>query len=60
MRKSWAQLYAPFIVLAMIQALIIAVAPSRGGGNDQNLAALERGSASGGFATGSGSDFDAG
>ena len=30
MRKSWAQLYAPFLVLAVVQAMFIAVAPSRG------------------------------
>jgi hypothetical protein len=29
-RKSWLQLYAPFLVLALVQALLIAVAPSRG------------------------------
>ncbi len=31
MRKSWAQLYAPFLVLMIVQALFVAVAPSRGG-----------------------------
>lgn len=40
MRKSWIQLYAPFIVLALIQALFIAVAPSRGGGDATDLQAL--------------------
>lgn len=30
MRKSWLQLYAPFLVLALVQALLIVVAPSRG------------------------------
>lgn len=30
MRKSWLQLYAPFIILGLIQALLIVVAPSRG------------------------------
>jgi hypothetical protein len=30
MRKSWAQLYAPFLVIALVQAMFIAVAPSRG------------------------------
>jgi hypothetical protein len=30
-RKSWLQLYAPFLVLALVQALLIVVAPSRGG-----------------------------
>ena len=41
MRKSWIQLYAPFIVLAMVQAMLIAVAPSRGGGDGGNdLSAL--------------------
>jgi hypothetical protein len=29
-RKSWLQLYAPFLVLALVQALLIVVAPSRG------------------------------
>lgn len=37
MRKSALQLYAPFLVLALVQALLIAVAPSRGPGDD-NLA----------------------
>ena len=32
MRKSWLQLYAPFLVLALVQALLIVVAPSRGEG----------------------------
>jgi hypothetical protein len=30
MRKSWVQLYAPFLVLMIVQALFVAVAPSRG------------------------------
>ena len=30
MRRSWVQLYAPFLVLAAVQAMFIAVAPSRG------------------------------
>ncbi len=33
MRKSWLQLYAPFLVLALVQALLIVVAPSRGAGD---------------------------
>ena len=54
MRKSWIQLYAPFIVLALIQALFIAVAPSRGGGNATDLQALggSGGSEGGGFESG--------
>lgn len=35
MRKSWLQLYAPFLVLALIQALLIVVAPSRGDDRSQ-------------------------
>ena len=38
MRKSWLQLYAPFLVLALVQALLIVVAPSRGEGSS-NLSA---------------------
>lgn len=51
MRKSWIQLYAPFIVLALIQALFIAVAPSRGGGGATDLEALGggNGTSAGGF-----------
>ena len=41
MRKSWLQLYAPFLVLALVQALLIVVAPSRG----QSTAELSSGSA---------------
>lgn len=37
MRTSWARLYAPFLVLALVQGLIIAVAPSNGG-SSQDLA----------------------
>jgi hypothetical protein len=48
MRASWVRLYAPFLVLALVQGLFIAVAPSRGG-DDQSLAAL--GDATGGFGT---------
>lgn len=33
MRKSFLQLYAPFLALAVVQALLIAVAPSRGPGS---------------------------
>ncbi len=32
-RSSWLRLYAPFLVLALVQGLFIAVAPSRGGGD---------------------------
>ncbi|MFP5326447.1 MAG: hypothetical protein ACLGHT_03065, partial [Acidimicrobiia bacterium] len=48
MRKSWIQLYAPFIVLALVQALFIAVAPSRGGGGATDLEALGGGGGSSG------------
>lgn len=58
MRKSWIQLYAPFIVLALIQALFIAVAPSRGGGDGTNLEAL--GGGSGGTGEFAGGDTAAG
>ncbi len=51
MRKSWAQLYAPFLVLVVVQALLIAVAPSRGP-QGQNLTALGGPAASGAFAPG--------
>jgi len=40
-RKSWLQLYAPFLVLALVQALLIVVAPSRG----ESSADLSAGSA---------------
>ena len=46
MRKSWIQLYAPFLVLMMVQALFVAVSPSRGP-QQQDLAALNGSSASG-------------
>jgi hypothetical protein len=53
MRKSWAQLYAPFLVLVVVQALFIAVAPSRGP-QGTNLAAT------GGFSAGTGADTGTG
>lgn len=63
-RTSWVKLYAPFLVLALVQGMFIAVAPSRGGGQ-QDLSTLGTGdfSANGGngdFAGGSdlGGDFD--
>lgn len=61
MRKSWIQLYAPFIVLALIQALFIAVAPSRGGGDATDLQALGGGGGTeaGGF-EGGGTDAGGG
>lgn len=46
MRASWVRLYAPFLVLALVQGLFIAVAPSRGS-NSQELSAL--GDTTGGF-----------
>ena len=55
MRKSWIQLYAPFIVLALVQALFIAVAPSRGGGDATDLQAL-----GGGGGTDTGGGFESG
>ena len=36
MRKSWVQLYAPFLVLMIVQALFVAVAPSRGPSSSAN------------------------
>lgn len=45
-RKSWLQLYAPFLVLALVQALLIVVAPSRG----QSSAELSAGGALNGSA----------
>lgn len=67
MRKSWVQLYAPFIVLAMVQALFIAVAPSRGPSRS-TLASLGgapgtpsfTGDAAGGGLDDSGGAFDGG
>jgi hypothetical protein len=67
MRTSWVRLYAPFLVLALVQGLFIAVAPSRGGG-DQALSTFGAGApleGGGGFdssgnpISGSG-DFDSG
>lgn len=46
MRKSWVQLYAPFLVLMLVQALFVAVSPSRGP-QDQSLASLNGANASG-------------
>ncbi len=60
MRTSWVKLYAPFLVLALVQGMFIAVAPSRGGGQ-QNLATLGSGgdfSAGGGAGGGSVDGFD--
>lgn len=39
MRKSWIQLYAPFLALMLVQALFVAVSPSRGP-QEQSLSAL--------------------
>jgi hypothetical protein len=73
MRKSWVQLYAPFLVLAIVQALFIAVAPSRGGqgnsvaafgsGTGSSPSASSSGGAGGGstdFSSTGGSTADAG
>ncbi len=49
MRKSWVQLYAPFLVLMIVQALFIAVAPSRGPSATTDVSA---GSTPNGFAAG--------
>lgn len=45
MRKSWIQLYAPFIALAALQAVIIVAAPSKAPDGDElsSLAPLEAG-----------------
>ena len=40
MRRSWASLYAPFLVLALLQGMFIAVAPSRGGSGGNDLSAF--------------------
>jgi hypothetical protein len=58
MRASWVRLYAPFLVLALVQGLFIAVAPSRGGG-DQSLSTFGSGSSfAGGGAGGEGLDLE--
>jgi len=51
-RKSWIQLYAPFLVLMMVQAMFIAVSPSRGPGQQELNTA--------GLSSGPGGDVDAG
>ena len=56
MRKSRAQLYAPFIVLVLVQAAFVAFAPSRGDSNDP-LAGLET-VGGGDFSDDGGSGFD--
>lgn len=53
MRASWVRLYAPFLVLALVQGMFIAVAPSRGESR-QDLSAL--GETEGGFGSGPGID----
>lgn len=57
MRKSWVQLYAPFIALAALQAVIIVVAPSEPTGSSQltSLAPLDS-DESGEFGVGTGAD----
>ena len=56
MRKSTLALYAPFIAIAVVQALFIALLPSRGAGT--NVAAGQLGNE--GFAAADGSGLDAG
>jgi hypothetical protein len=58
-RTSWIRLYAPFLVLALVQGLFIAVAPSRGDGG-QELSALGPAGAPLGSVDGSGGDFGGG
>ncbi len=54
MRTSWVRLYAPFLVLALVQGMFIAVAPSRGGG-DQDLSTFGSGPSEFGAVPGDGS-----
>lgn len=59
MRKSWIQLYAPFIALAALQAVIIVGAPSKapgGGSQVSSLAPLDSNGAAADNGTGSGTD----
>ncbi|MEY2399102.1 MAG: hypothetical protein QOJ00_2276 [Actinomycetota bacterium] len=56
MRKSWAQLYAPFLVLMIVQALFVAVAPSRGGQQNVNANGSAFNAGNGAAASGSGTD----
>lgn len=63
MRKSWVQLYAPFLVLMIVQALFVAVAPSRGPSSSdasQVSAGEFGGSSGGGDGSAAGGDFGAG
>lgn len=59
MRKSWVQLYAPFIALALVQALFIAVAPSRGPAGQQ-LGTVAAGPVNGELGAGPGGTGSAG
>ncbi|MER3452348.1 MAG: hypothetical protein C4344_01210, partial [Acidimicrobiia bacterium] len=52
MRKSWVQLYAPFIALGLVQALFIAVAPSRGPGAQRVVGTVGAGTPAGEFSAG--------
>lgn len=54
MRASWVRLYAPFLVLALVQGLFIAVAPSRGDGG-QELSTMGAGGPLGSVEGGAGS-----
>ncbi len=59
MRASWVRLYAPFLVLALVQGLFIAVAPSRGDGA-QDLSTLGPGGAQLGAVDGPAGSFGTG
>ena len=59
MRKSWVQLYAPFLVLMIVQALFVAVAPSRGPSSN-NSAQLSAGDFNNGSSGSSGSTDSSG
>lgn len=59
MRKSWVQLYAPFLVLMIVQAMFIAVAPSRGPSTNNN-ASLSAGDFNNGSSGGSSADGSGG
>jgi len=56
MRKSWARLYAPFLALAMIQAALVLVAPSRGDSQQQVTSFGAAGSGRGFASDGAGGD----
>lgn len=52
MRRSWAQLYAPFVAIALVQALLIAVAPSRGPGGTTQVGTFDGGDEAAAFEAG--------